>query len=293
MPDFLPPVPLPIIRSILALPDEVTRLDAVVHGIAQGFDTFPLTTPLPADGLLAACHDGDLAALPAIVKKESHADPRAHRAGLLPRRPLAADLAARGVTYFRGNFHMNGDHLDRYDLGEVAAEVLRDCAAAVDLTPWGALHEFRALLDVFDYDGDPTLASLAQRLKDAERTAARRPGAVSPAESADQAHALRRTADDVQASRRVMGTLAEMLHGPLTVSTPPDDDPAGEAALAWLGLHDAELKIVRPDLGRMYAAAGSPGALALPELYGAAAERWGLPTKVQGIYVFRPARALK
>ncbi|WP_062465809.1 hypothetical protein [Demequina maris] len=102
----------------------------------------PIAAP---GGLVAWCLDADLDAspLPPLADRiQRRTGPRPWRVGHMPAEPLAADLAARGLTYRHGlGSAVHGEPVEPSQAARLLADVLDDAAAAL-----GALSKTRAAL---------------------------------------------------------------------------------------------------------------------------------------------------
>ncbi|SEJ45242.1 hypothetical protein [Demequina mangrovi] len=235
-----------------------------------------LLTAAPG-GLAAWClaPEPDASPLPALARRiERRGFSTAWPVGLLAPEPLAADLAARGLTYRHGlGYAIHGSPVEPSQAARLAAEILDDAAEILAAPASASASLWR----------DPATPAeglyLAKRL---DSLLAR-----LPLDLAAHADALAHTARDLRTSRGAQTAALALVRPYLPDGRPVVD---ADAVGAFLAAYDDAEAIARPDLGRAYADAGTPGALAdLPTLYALAAERWGAPVKRRGTITFRPA----
>lgn len=238
--------------------------------------------------------------------------------GLLPLEQLAADVAAFGYRYKKGQgFTCNGLAVDPYDVASTAALVLNMAADALTPTErpadaWAAsaavleadadrvqMETHDALAD--DYELAEAVAAPLTHLSGAlarhyrhllespEGLAHEREAARLGDRYAEHAEALRRSARDVKASPAAQRPLLAALRSLLPA---PEETTVDEAAaLDFLASLDALELLKRSELLTRYYDADRPGNLPDGELRALASARWGAPKPLRGIYVFRPARA--
>lgn len=245
------------------------------------------------------------------------ARPGAWPVALLPAGALAVDLVALGVAFQRGSgYAADGRHVEPHDVAFLAATVLE---AVADELPWrpkeAAAERLRVASEQLEIarnntldrmgvvadatvDPDPALMrstyemstySMRRLVTAARRDLDRLPDDVAPSWR-PFSFALMETAADLRASARSRRLLLDLVRPYLPApSAAPADAVAVESFLAQFDGVDA---LRRSELSVLYSEAGRPGGLAPADLRQAAADRWGAPRQVRGIYTYRPARSL-
>lgn len=207
---------------------------------------------------------------------------------------LAADLRSRGLSWVSARWREHGIVVDGARVAVVALEVLADAEAAL-----------RADVEAGSSAQQQHLTALSEQLDAAvragnERGIARAYERLSRAsffyeDRAPLPPTTKADLDVLEATRvrlvhdgRRRAELVAALRAFLAPSAPPSGEDR-ETAEAWLRRSfGSSTSVRRSDLGRAYAAAGSPGGLDSRRLYAVASALWGSPVRLHGHITFKP-----